>query len=264
MIEARGLTVTFGKGTPLATVALAGINLAIPAGEFVTVIGSNGAGKTTLLNAIAGEVEIDRGTLAIDGQEVTRWPAARRAALMARVFQDPLAGTCEALTVEENLALAFGRGRARGLRLAIDRGARAQFTERLAPLGLGLERRLTDQIGLLSGGQRQVVSLVMATLAPIRILLLDEHTAALDPRTAGFVLDLTRELVAEAGLTALMVTHSMRQALDCGSRTLMMHEGKIVLDIAGAERRAMDVPDLVALFERVRGERLADDALLLS
>ena len=264
MIEARGLTVTFGKGTPLETVALAGIDLAIPAGEFVTVIGSNGAGKTTLLNAIAGEVEIDRGTLAIDGQEVTRWPAARRAALMARVFQDPLAGTCEALTVEENLALAFGRGRRRGLKRAVDRGTRAQFAERLAPLGLGLERRLSDQIGLLSGGQRQVVSLVMATLAPMRILLLDENTAALDPRTAGFVLDLTRKLVAEAGLTALMVTHSMRQALDCGTRTLMMHEGKIVLDIAGAERRAMDVPDLVALFERVRGERLTDDALLLS
>jgi putative tryptophan/tyrosine transport system ATP-binding protein len=264
MIEARGLTVTFGRGTPLETVALAGIDLAIPAGEFVTVIGSNGAGKTTLLNAIAGEVEIDRGSLAIDGQEVTRWPAARRAALIARVFQDPLAGTCEALTVEENLALAFGRGRRRGLSLAIDRTARAQFMERLEPLGLGLERRLSDRIGLLSGGQRQVVSLIMATLAPMRILLLDEHTAALDPRIAAFVLDLTRKLVAEGGLTALMVTHSMRQALDCGTRILMMHEGRVVLDIAGAERRAMDVPDLVALFERVRGERLADDALLLS
>jgi putative tryptophan/tyrosine transport system ATP-binding protein len=264
MIEARGLTVTFGRGTPLETVALAGIDLAIPAGEFVTVIGSNGAGKTTLLNAIAGEVDIDRGSLAIDGQEVTRWPAARRAALIARVFQDPLAGTCEALTVEENLALAFGRGRRRGLSLAIDRTARAQFTERLEPLGLGLERRLSDRIGLLSGGQRQVVSLIMATLAPMRILLLDEHTAALDPRIAAFVLDLTRKLVAEGGLTALMVTHSMRQALDCGTRILMMHEGRVVLDIAGAERRAMDVPDLVALFERVRGERLADDALLLS
>jgi putative ABC transport system ATP-binding protein len=169
-----------------------------------------------------------------------------------------------ALTVEENLALALSRGRRRGLSRAIDRDTRAGFTERLAPLGLGLERRLSDQIGLLSGGQRQVVSLVMATLAPMRILLLDEHTAALDPRTAGFVLDLTRQLVAEAGLTALMVTHSMRQALDCGTRTLMMHEGRIVLDVAGAQRRAMDVPDLVALFERVRGERLADDALLLS
>ncbi|HSD35065.1 MAG TPA: ABC transporter ATP-binding protein [Alphaproteobacteria bacterium] len=264
MIEARGLTVTFGRGTPLETVALAGIDLAIPAGEFVTVIGSNGAGKTTLLNAIAGEVEIDRGSLAIDGQEVTRWPAARRAALIACVFQDPLAGTCEALTVEENLALAFGRGRRRGLSLAIDRTARARFMERLEPLGLGLERRLSDRIGLLSGGQRQVVSLIMATLAPMRILLLDEHTAALDPRIAAFVLDLTRKLVAEGGLTALMVTHSMRQALDCGTRILMMHEGRVVLDIAGAERRAMDVPDLVALFERVRGERLADDALLLS
>ncbi len=264
MIAARSLSVIFGKGTPLETVALAGIDLAIPAGEFVTVIGSNGAGKTTLLNAIAGEVEIDRGSLAIDGQEVTRWPAARRAGLMARVFQDPLAGTCEALTVEENLALAHGRGRRRGLRLALTRAIREQFAERLTPLGLGLERRLADRIGLLSGGQRQVVSLVMATLAPMRILLLDEHTAALDPRTAAFVLDLTRTLVAEGGLTALMVTHSMRQALDCGSRTLMMHEGRIVLDVSGGERQAMDVPDLVHLFERVRGERLADDALLLS
>ena len=264
MIEARGLTVTFGKGTPLETIALAGIDLAIPAGAFVTVIGSNGAGKSTLLNAIAGEAETDRGMLAIDGKEVTRWPAARRSALIARVFQDPLAGTCEALTVEENLALALGRGRRRGLKRAIDRTVREQFLDRLAPLGLGLERRLSDRIGLLSGGQRQVVSLVMATLAPMRILLLDEHTAALDPRIAGFVLDLTRRLVAEAGLTALMVTHSMRQALDCGSRILMMHEGRIVLDLAGSERQALDVPDLVALFERVRGERLADDALLLS
>jgi putative tryptophan/tyrosine transport system ATP-binding protein len=165
-----------------------------------------GSWRAIARNAIAGEVEIDRGTLAIDGAGVTRWPAARRAGLIARVFQDPLAGTCEALTIEENLALARGRGNARGLGLAIDKRLREQFTERLAPLGLGLERRLSDQIGLLSGGQRQVVSLVMATLAPMRILLLDEHTAALDPRIAGFVLDLTRRLVAEAGPTALMVT----------------------------------------------------------
>jgi putative ABC transport system ATP-binding protein len=207
---------------------------------------------------------VTAGTIAIDGRMVTGWPAARRAALMARVFQDPLAGTCEGLTVEENLALARRRGTGRSLRLGLDPAIRAELSDRLAPLGLGLERRLSDRIGLLSGGQRQVVSLVMATLAPMRILLLDEHTAALDPRTAAFVLDLTRKLVAEAGLTALMVTHSMRQALDCGSRLLMMHEGRIVLDLAGKEREALDVPDLVALFERVRGERLADDALLLS
>ena len=264
MIEARGLTVVFGAGTPLETTALDAIDLAIPTGAFATVIGSNGAGKTTLLNAIAGEVALTGGGIAIDGEEVTGWPAARRARLMARVFQDPLAGTCEGLTVEENLALARRRGARRGLGLALDRQVRAELAEKLAPLGLGLERRLSDRIGLLSGGQRQVVSLVMATLAPMRILLLDEHTAALDPRTAGFVLDLTRRLVAEGGLTTLMVTHSMRQALDCGDRTIMMHEGRIALDVAGPKRAALDVPDLVAMFEEVRGERLADDALLLS
>jgi putative tryptophan/tyrosine transport system ATP-binding protein len=263
MIEVSRLSVVFGAGTPLETVALAGIDLAIPSGQFVTVIGSNGAGKTTLLNALAGEVSVAAGRLAIDGAEVTDWPAPRRARLMARVFQDPLAGTCDALTVEENLALALARGRARGLRPALDRSRREMLAHKLAPLRLGLERRLGDRIGLLSGGQRQVVSLVMATLAPMRILLLDEHTAALDPRTAAFVLDLTRRLVAEAGLTALMVTHSMRQALDCGSRTVMMHEGRIVLDVEGPSRASLDVPDLVGLFEKVRGERLVDDALLL-
>ncbi|HET6469931.1 MAG TPA: ATP-binding cassette domain-containing protein, partial [Geminicoccaceae bacterium] len=216
MIEARALAVTFNPGTMLESRALRGVDLAIPEGQYLTVIGSNGAGKSTLLNALAGTVPVSGGEITIDGERVTAWPAPRRAAFTARVFQDPLAGSCESLTIEENLAVAQSRGGARGLRLALRPGLRDAWRERLRVLGLGLEDRLGDRMGLLSGGQRQAVSLVMATMAPLKILLLDEHTAALDPRIAGFVLDLTRKLVAEAGLTALMVTHSMRQAFDCG------------------------------------------------
>ncbi|MEX0815797.1 MAG: ABC transporter ATP-binding protein [Dongiaceae bacterium] len=263
MIRVRGLNVTFARGTPMQTPALRGLDLDIPAGQFVTVIGSNGAGKSTLLNAITGDVALDSGSVAIDETEVTRWPAPRRAALVARVFQDPMVGSCESLTIEENMALAAARGSRRGLRRALDRASRERFRETLAGLGIGLESRLTDRMGLLSGGQRQAVSLLMATLAATRILLLDEHTAALDPKTAEFVLKLTNEIVAAQRLTTLMVTHSMRQALDCGERTVMLHEGRIVLDIAGAERRGLDVPDLLDLFARQRGQQLADDSLLL-
>jgi putative ABC transport system ATP-binding protein len=263
MIEVQGLGVTFGRGTVLETRALADVDLAIPAGQFVTVIGSNGAGKSTLLNALTGDVRPERGRIVVDGQEVTGWSAPSRARLMARVFQDPLAGSCEALSIEENLALAARRGRTRGLRLALDRELREGFRARLARLGLGLEQRLADRMGLLSGGQRQAVSLLMATLAPMQVLLLDEHTAALDPKTAEFVLELTREIVAEQRLTTLMVTHSMRHALDCGTRTIMLHEGRVCFDVAGERRAHLDVPDLVALFAEVRGERLDDDSLLL-
>jgi putative ABC transport system ATP-binding protein len=264
MIATQGLGVTFGRGTVLETRALAGVDLAIPEGEFVTVIGSNGAGKSTLLNALSGDVRPDRGRIEVDGQDVTGWSAPGRAGLIARVFQDPLAGSCEALSIEENLALAAARGRARGLALAVNRALRERFRALLARLGLGLEKRLGDRMGLLSGGQRQAVSLLMATLAPMKILLLDEHTAALDPKTAEFVLGLTREIVAEQRLTTLMVTHSMRHALDCGSRTIMLHEGRICFDVAGAARAGLDVPDLVALFAEVRGARLDDDSLLLA
>jgi putative ABC transport system ATP-binding protein len=264
MIEVQGLGVTFARGTALETRALAHIDLAVPAGQFVTVIGSNGAGKSTLLNALTGDVRPERGRIEVDGQDVTGWPAPVRARLMARVFQDPLAGSCEALSIEENLALAAARGRERGLRPALARERRAGWRARLARLGLGLEHRLGDRMGLLSGGQRQAVSLLMATLAPMKILLLDEHTAALDPKTADFVLELTREIVAEQRLTTLMVTHSMRQALDCGSRTIMLHEGRICFDVAGERRAGLDVSDLVALFAEVRGERLDDDSLLLA
>jgi putative ABC transport system ATP-binding protein len=263
VIRAKGLTATFNRGTPMETRALRGIDLEIPAGQFVTVIGSNGAGKSTLLNALTGDVVLQAGSVVVDGTDVTGWPPPRRAALLARVFQDPMAGTCEALTIEENLALASARGRPRGLRLALAGGVRETFRTRLKELGLGLEARLADKMGLLSGGQRQAVSLLMATLMPMKILLLDEHTAALDPKTAEFVLQLTDTIVKAQNLTTLMVTHSMRQALDHGHRTVMLHEGRIAFDVAGDARAGLDVPDLLALFSRVRGQALADDSLLL-
>ncbi len=263
MMHASGLFKTFNPGTPIENPAMRGIDLRISAGEFVTVIGSNGAGKSTLLNAISGDQSIDRGSITIDGQDVTRQTAWQRAALVARVFQDPMAGTCESLSIEENLALAWQRGSSRGFGRAITADLRVLFREKLAHLGLGLEQRLSDRMGLLSGGQRQAVSLLMASLRPSRILLLDEHTAALDPKTAAFVLKLTDQIVSEQKLTVLMVTHSMRQALDHGSRTIMLHQGQVVLDVAGAERSRMDVPDLLAMFERTRGEAVSDDALLL-
>ncbi|MFA5520353.1 MAG: ABC transporter ATP-binding protein [Castellaniella sp.] len=263
MLSVKNLTITFNAGTPIETRALRGLSLDIPSGQFVTVIGSNGAGKSTLLNAISGDTGIDSGRILIDDAEVTHQAVWQRASRVARVFQDPMAGTCEDLTIEENMALAQGRGLRRGLGRAVRTSMRAEFQERLATLGLGLENRLTDRIGLLSGGQRQAVSLLMASLRPSRILLLDEHTAALDPRTAEFVLELTARIVASEALTTMMVTHSMRQALDVGERTVMLHQGNVVLDVSGDQRRGMDVPDLLALFQQTRGETLADDGLLL-
>jgi putative ABC transport system ATP-binding protein len=263
MLRVQDLHITFNPGTPIETRALRGLSLHIPDGQFVTVIGSNGAGKSTLLNAVSGDIAVDSGRIEISGQDVTRLPVWARAERVARVFQDPMAGTCEDLTIEENMALAQRRGASRGLSRAVNAAMREQFRERLATLGLGLENRLGDRIGLLSGGQRQAVSLLMAALQPSRILLLDEHTAALDPRTADFVLQLTARIVAENRLTTMMVTHSMRQALDVGERTVMLHQGQVVLDVSGEERARMDVTDLLAMFEQVRGEKLADDALLL-
>jgi len=263
MLRAENLEVTFNAGSPVETRALRGLSLDIPSGQFVTVIGSNGAGKSTFLNTVAGDIAIDSGRIDIDGIDVSRLPSWARSQRVARVFQDPLAGTCEDLTIEENMALAQSRGVRRGLGRALNDGLRARFSERLASLGLGLENRLGDRIGLLSGGQRQAVSLLMAALQPSRILLLDEHTAALDPRTAQFVLELTARIVAEHELTTMMVTHSMRQALEVGDRTVMLHEGRVVLDVAGEQRKGLQVRDLLAMFEQVRGEKLSDDALLL-
>ena len=264
MLQAKGLRKTFNPGTVIENPALRGIDLTINEGEFITVIGSNGAGKSTFLNAISGDLIVDEGTLTIDGQDVTRKNAWQRAALVARVFQDPMAGTCERLSIEENLALAWQRGQSRGFGRAIRGDQRGIFREKLATLGLGLENRLTDRIGLLSGGQRQAVSLLMASLQKSKLLLLDEHTAALDPKTGAFVLKLTDQIVNQDQLTTLMVTHSMRQALDHGTRTIMLHQGQIVLDVSGEERARLDVADLLQMFERVRGEAVADDKLLLS
>lgn len=263
MISLSDVHVTFGRGTPLEHRALRGLDLTIPEGEFVTVIGSNGAGKSTLLNVLSGTARPERGSIIVDGTDVTRWSAPKRAKLIARVFQDPMAGTCERLSIEENMALAFSRGSVRSFGRALDASRRALFREKLSMLGLGLENRLSDSMGLLSGGQRQAVSLLMSTLTGMKILLLDEHTAALDPRTAAFVLDLTRRIVEEQKLTALMVTHSMRDALDHGTRTVMLHEGTIVFDIAGDQRKSLDVPDMLNLFRQARGDELSDDNLLL-
>lgn len=263
MIRIENLGVTFSKGTPLETVALRSVDLTVDAGEFVTVIGSNGAGKSTLLSAVAGDIPVTEGRIVIGDRDVTRWPTAKRAGLVARVFQDPLAGSCGNLSIEENLALASARGHHRGLGHAMGAKRRRLFHDRVSELGLGLEDRLDDLMNLLSGGQRQSLALIMATLSPSEVMLLDEHTAALDPGMAEFVLDLTAKLVAELGLTTMMVTHSMRQALEVGTRTIMLHEGRIVLDVSGDTRTGLTTDDLVAMFRKVRGQDLEDDALLI-
>lgn len=264
MMRAENLKLTFNAGTPIENPALRGMSLHIQDGEFVTVIGSNGAGKSTFLNAISGDILVDSGSIHIDGVDVTRLPAHQRAGLVARVFQDPMAGTCEKLSIEENMALAFKRGQSRGLKGALNKTNREWFREKLSVLKLGLENRLTDRMGLLSGGQRQAVSLLMASLQPSKILLLDEHTAALDPKTAAFVLELTDQIIQEKKLTAMMVTHSMQQALEHGHRTVMLHQGQVVLDVSGDERKGITVRDLLDMFEKTRGEKVTDDALLLS
>lgn len=264
MLAVNDLKITFNQGTPIETKALTGLSLTIPNGQFVTVIGSNGAGKSTLLNAISGEQEIDSGSIEIDNVDVSKQTVWQRADRVARVFQDPMAGTCEDLTIEENLALAAARGRKRNLTIAVKANMREEFRQQIATLGLGLENRLSDRIGLLSGGQRQAISLLMASMQPSRILLLDEHTAALDPRTADFVLKLTEKIVSTSKLTTMMVTHSMRQALDVGDRTVMLHQGKVIFDVQGQERNGLDMSDLLNMFAKTSGQELSDDSLLLA
>ncbi|EPI8558849.1 ABC transporter ATP-binding protein [Vibrio fluvialis] len=264
MIRLEDIQVTFNPGTILENRALRGVCLEVPEHQFLTVIGSNGAGKSTLLGAVTGETPMVGGKVLIDETDVTRQSVDQRANLCARVFQDPLAGTCGALTIEENMALAYMRGKRRSWTHALSSNRRKLFQERISILGLGLEDRLGDSIGLLSGGQRQAVSLVMATLSDSKLLLLDEHTAALDPRMAAFIIDLTKKIVKEFNLTVMMVTHSMKDALACGDRTVMLHQGQIVLDVAGEQRANMRVPDLLEMFSKVRGEELSDDSLLLS
>lgn len=264
MMQAKELYLTFNPKTPIENPALRGISLNIADGEFVTVIGTNGAGKSTFLNTIAGTLRVDSGTIMVNDIDVTKKSAHQRSHWVARVFQDPMAGTCEKLTIEENMALAYKRGEKRFLRPALNHSNREFFREKLSILKLGLENRLTDRMGLLSGGQRQAVSLLMASLQPSKILLLDEHTAALDPKTAAFVLELTDKIVADGHLTTMMVTHSMQQALQHGTRTVMLHQGQVVLDVSGDERKGMTVHDLLEMFEKTRGETVEDDTLLLS
>ena len=264
MIELSGVAVTFNRGTVNAVRALRGIDLRLEDGEFMTVVGSNGAGKSTLLNAIAGVILPDSGSVSIAGRDVTREPEHRRAALVGRVFQNPLDGTAAAMSVEENLALASRRGQPRGLGRGVGEERRRGFRAALEPLGLGLEQRLGATVGLLSGGQRQALTLLMATLARPRVLLLDEHTAALDPAAAADIEALTARLQAEQRLTTLMVTHNMQQALRLGTRTVMLHQGEIALDVGGEERRGMTIDGLVQRFYHARRQALVDDELLLT
>ena len=264
MLELKNICKTFNPGTINAKSALNDLSLTLADGDFVTVIGGNGAGKSTMLNAIAGVFPVDSGSILIDGQDVTKLPEHKRAALLGRVFQDPMMGTAPTMMIEENLALAARRGQRRGLKWGITPLERADYKELLRTLDLGLEDRLTSKVGLLSGGQRQALTLMMATFKPPKLLLLDEHTAALDPATAEKVLEITRRTVAENRITTLMVTHNMHQALELGNRTLMMDSGHIILDVSGAERSGMTVDDLLAKFKSGAGKALDNDRILLS
>ena len=264
MLVLKNLHKTFNPGTVTQKTALDGVNLTLQKGDFVTVIGGNGAGKSTMLNAIAGSFHIDSGSIILGGQNITSLPEHRRAAFLGRVFQDPMMGTAASMNIEENLALAARRGQRRGLSWGIRADERAAFREKLATLDLGLESRLGSKAGLLSGGQRQALTLLMATLKQPELLLLDEHTAALDPKTADKVLRLTNQLITENGLTALMVTHNMKDALALGNRTIMMHEGRVILDLDAQQKQDMTVEDLLAQFEQVSGRQLANDRMLLT
>lgn len=264
MLEVIGVTKIFAMNTINERTALKGVSLSLAEGDFVTLVGSNGAGKSTLLNVIAGVFPPDGGRIILNDRDITDLPEYRRAGAIGRVFQNPLQGTASHMTVEENLVMAWKRGQRRGLRRAIRFKERAWFKEELKKLGLGLEDRLTTKVGLLSGGQRQALTLLMATLTRPQLLLLDEHTASLDPRTAEVVLSLTCQIVNEQKLTTIMVTHNLEQALTVGTRTVMMHEGKVVLDIQGTERKRMSVLDLMNLFEKNSGTSLKSDRVLLA
>lgn len=264
MLEIKNVYKTFNPGTVNQKVALNDLNLTLEDGDFVTVIGGNGAGKSTMLNAVAGVWPVDMGKIIIDGKDITRLPEHKRAAYIGRVFQDPMMGTAATMQIDENLALAARRGAGRTLRVGITKKENAEYHELLKTLGLGLEDRMTSKVGLLSGGQRQAVTLLMATLKKPKLLLLDEHTAALDPATADKVLELTRRIVAEHRITCLMVTHNMAQALSLGSRTLMMAEGSIVLDVSGTEREGLTVNDLLERFRSGAGHALDNDRILLA
>ncbi|MCD8082752.1 MAG: ABC transporter ATP-binding protein [Clostridiales bacterium] len=264
MLEIKNIYKTFNIGTVNEKRALQNLSLTLYDGDFVTVIGGNGAGKSTLLNAIAGVWPIDEGHIVIDGQDITAFPEYKRAAFLGRVFQDPMNGTAATMGIEENLALALRRGKSRTLSRGIKKSERKLYRDILKRLGLGLEDRMTTKVGLLYGGQRQALTLLMSTLQKPKLLLLDEHTAALDPKTARKVLDLTQEMVEEQSLTTLMITHNMKDAIQMGNRLIMMHEGNIIYDVSGEAKKKLTVDDLLHKFEEVSGEEFANDRMILS
>ena len=264
MLKITNLHKTFNPGTVNAKKALSGLELTIEEGDFVTVIGGNGAGKSTLLNAIAGVWKPDHGTIELGGVDVTNMPEHKRARFLGRVFQDPMMGTSPDMEIAENLSIAARRGTRRKLVWGIRKGERARYRELLATLDLGLEDRLSTKVGLLSGGQRQAVTLLMATLRKPKLLLLDEHTAALDPKTAAKVLELTDKLVGENNLTTLMITHNMHDAIAHGNRLIMMHEGRVVVDVRGEEKKNLTIQQLLDLFEQSSGAQFGNDAAILS
>ncbi len=263
MLEINNIHKTFNLGTINEKKALNGVTLYLDEGDFVTVIGGNGAGKSTMLNAVAGVWPVDSGSIIIDGNDVTGLPEHKRASYLGRVFQDPMNGTTATMEIQENLALAARRGQHRGLKWGITKAERIRYKDIVKSLDLGLEDRMTSKVGLLSGGQRQALTLIMATLKKPKLLLLDEHTAALDPKTAAKVLELSDKIIAENNLTAMMVTHNMRDAIIHGNRLIMMNEGQIILDIRGAEKKKLSVEDLLQKFEEVSGEEFANDKALL-
>ncbi len=264
MLKITDLYKTFNTGTVNEKRALNGLNLTLEDGDFVTVIGGNGAGKSTMLNAISGVWRPDSGTIEIDGVDVTAMPEHKRARFLGRVFQDPMKGTAPDMEIAENLAIAARRGKKRGLAWGIRKGERDTYRELLGTLGLGLEDRLSSKVGLLSGGQRQALTLLMATLERPKLLLLDEHTAALDPKTAARVLEITDKIVGESKLTTLMITHNMRDAIAHGNRLIMMHEGRIVVDVRGKEKEGLTVEDLLDMFTRASGSEFSNDRAILS
>jgi len=264
MLDIKNIYKTFNAGTVNEKTALNGVSLHLNEGDFVTVIGGNGAGKSTLLNAVAGTWFVDEGTITIGGVDVTHLPEHKRAQYIGRVFQDPMLGTAATMQIEENLALALRRGKKRTLRAGITKAEREEYRELLKILDLGLEDRMTSKVGLLSGGQRQALTLLMASLVKPKLLLLDEHTAALDPKTAAKVLDATEKIVTRDNLTTLMITHNMRDAIAHGNRLIMMYEGRVALDISGEEKKKLTVEDLLAKFGQATGSNEASDKMLLS
>lgn len=264
MLKLDNIHKTFNPGTINEKIALNGVNLTLNEGDFVTVIGGNGAGKSTTLNAIAGVWPIDSGKIYIGGDDVTKLSEHKRAKYLGRVFQDPMTGTATTMSIEENMAIAARRGEKRGLSWGITHQERDTHREMLKALDLGLEDRLTSKVGLLSGGQRQAITLLMASIKKPKLLLLDEHTAALDPKTAAKVLEISDKIIAENHLTAMMVTHNMKDAIVHGNRLIMMHEGKVILNISGEEKKKLTVEDLLHQFEKVSGEEFANDKALLS